>query len=605
MKPPAVASPIGAKRLQAAFYSLGLFVLLTLTLYFGHAVFVPLALSALFAFILSTPAEWVEKHWRVGRVASVLLVALLAFGVLAAVGTLAAVQLRGLATDLPKYEANINRKMEPVFGLLARLKTIEKKMEDVAPEEAKPDEKDQPQAVTVEPPGSGGLSWLPTLARPLVEILVNGVLVLVLTVFFLMQRETFRDKLIRLAGRSRLTSTTRALGDAAGRVGKYLLLQLATNAALGVVIGTILYFMGVPFAPLWGLLVTVLRFVPYIGFWMAALSAAGVSAAVSPGWTQPALVLGLFLVVDGVLTNVVEPLIFSHGTGVSAVALLVAAVFWAALWGPVGLLLSTPLTVCLAVLGKHVPALGFLAVLLGDDEALDAAGRYYNRLLARDYDEAAILVEEYSADHPPAALYDEVILPALAQVKTDREQQDVTADEEKGVYDATRDLLDGVEARIGEQAPADGVAGRRPPVKVIGCPVWGEADVLGLRMLGHAIRPAGGEVVVTSQENLADEVKKAEAGGKPVVVCLATLSPGGLVQGSTVLTQVRQKSPKVKLLVGRWGQTGDTAETDKYLRKAGADEVGWSLRETIGQLVPAAEDTAAGKKGKAGKPAKV
>ena len=587
MKPTAAAStPVGSKRLQGAFHATALFVLITVSLYWGHAVFVPLALSALFAFILSSPAEWVERK-GLGRTPSVLLVTIAAFGLLGAVGTVATFQLRGLVADLPRYEKNIDLKMQPVYALLHRLKALESNLEDVAPPAtAQADPADQPTSVVVKPPGAGALSWLPTLARPLVEILVNGVLVVVLTVFMLMQRETFRDRLIRLAGRSRLTSTTRALGDAADRVGKFLLLQLATNACLGAVIAVGLYLLRVPYAPLWGMLVTVLRFVPYIGYWVAALAATAMSAAVAPGWTQPLLVLGLFGVLDLLLTNVIEPLVFSHGTGVSPVALLVSAVFWATLWGPVGLLLSTPLTVCLAVLGKHVPALGFLAVLLGDAPALDPAARYYNRLLARDYDDATILLEEYAAGHPPEAVYDEIVLPALAQTKTDRDQEDVTAEEERAVYEATRGLLDGVAGRA--VAAADPPSGRAKPVPVIGCPVWGEADTLALQMLGDSLRAAGGELVVTTPDLAADAVGQAAAGGRPVVVCLATLSPGGLAQAGTVLARVRRAYPKVKILVGRWGQTGDTKKTDEFLRKFGVDGIGWSLRETLSQLVPGA-----------------
>jgi hypothetical protein len=313
------------------------------------------------------------------------------------------------------------------------------------------------------------------------------------------------------------------------------------------------------------------------------------SAAVSPGWGHPLMVLAMFLAFDLTLANVIEPLIFSHGTGVSPVALLIAAVFWAFLWGPVGLLLSTPLTVCLVVLGKHVPALGFLNVLLGDEPSLDMAAKYYNRLLARDYDEAAVLLDEYGAEHDLAAVYDEVILPALAQVKTDREQQDVSGDEERAVYDATRALLDGIEKdwTSGGAAPGGGAV----PVRVIGCAVFGEADELALRMLGDAIRPAGGEVIVERRAELNDAVAKAAAeSDKPVVVCLSTLSPGGLSQARGIISRLRRRFPKVKVLVGRWGQSGDTGQTEKYLRSSGVDQVGWTLRETIGQLVPKREE---------------
>lgn len=622
MKPAAESGSVGFYRLQRAFYALGLAVLITGSLYWGHFILVPLALSALFAFILSNPAQWLEKK-GFGRVASVLLVTLGAFGLLGAVVTLATMQIKSLASEIPLYKENINRKAEPVHHLMQRIERLQSNLQEAAPTPpptsqatrtttTRPSSDDKPAEVVVKPPGNSSLTWLPSLAGTAAEFLVNGVLVIVLTIFMMMQRETFRDRLIRLAGRSRLSSTTRAVADAATRVGKYLLLQLCVNATLGAVIALALYLIGVPYGPLWGLLVTVLRFVPYVGYWIAGLAAISMSAAVSPGWGQPLLVLGMFLVCDLTLANVIEPLIFSHGTGVSPVALLLAAVFWGFLWGPVGLLLSTPLTVCLAVLGKHVPALEFLATLLGDDPSLDEAAKFYNRLLAHDYDEAAVILDAFATVHSPGETYDKVIVPALAQAKTDREQQDITFEEEQAVYSATHDLLNTfmqderedvhAKAETPEKSTvsptADGgtvesAVAKMPPVRVIGCAVFGQADELALRMLGDAIQPAGGELIVSHPNDLLADIAKAmTAASKPPVVCLSTLSPGGMSQARALLTQVRRRFPQSRLMVGRWGQAGDTSASDKYLRSSGADDIGWTLQQTIEQLVPGKRGTA-------------
>jgi predicted PurR-regulated permease PerM len=578
-------SPVRPHRLQNAFYAVALLVLIAVTLYWGQVILVPLSLAALFAFVLSTPARWLEKK-GMPRVPSVLLVTLGAFGILAALVTVAVNQFHDLVADLPHYESNIDQKIQPIESLLHRIRRLQSNISQTAPQTTQPAAPDQPKPVVVQPPQVDALSWLPSLARPLVEIFFNLVLVIVLTVFMLMQRETFRDRLIRLAGRSRLSSTTRALDDAAARVGKYLLLQLCINAILGTVVAFGLYLLGVPYAPLFGLLVTMLRFVPYVGYWIAGISAIAMSAAVTPGWSHPLYVLIMFAAFDLLMANVIEPLVFSHGTGVAAVALLIAAVFWAFLWGPVGLLLSTPLTVCLAVIGEHVPALGFLKVLLGDEPSLDPASRYYNRVLARDYDEAAVILDDYNTHHPPAATYDEVILPALAQAKTDREQDDIPADEEHAVYDATRELLRGLIAHNNCWHPTAPEAAHLPPVQVIGCPVAGDADRIALDMLRDAICPKG-EVVVTPPNELVGAVEKAgKQGESPAIVCLATLSPGGLTQARGLLADVRRAHPKTKLLVGRWGQHGDTAQTDRFLRASGADNIGWTLRQTIEQLLP-------------------
>ena len=525
---------------------------------------------------------------------SVLLVTAAAFAIVGGLVTVAVVEAKGLAGDLrePENQQRLDAKLKPVRAGMHRLESIKSGLKSSAPattravgQAAAADGVKPATPVVMQSPGESSLAWLPEVAGSVLEGLVNAVMIVVLTLFLLIQREQFRDRLIRLAGRSRLSSTTRALADAADRVGQYLLLQLAVNATLGLVIGTGLWLMGVPYAALWGLGVTVLRFIPYVGYWVAAVGAIGAAGAFTDGWGHAIGVFALFAAFDLIMANVVEPLIFSHGTGVSPVALLVAAVFWAFLWGPVGLLLSTPLTVCLAVLGKHVPALGFMAIVLGDEPSLDMAAKFYNRLLARDYDEAAVLVDGYKADHPPAQLYDEVFLPALAQVKTDREQNDVTADEERAVYDATRSVLDGMGVNPGDGGQSDG-----DRLRVIGCAVFGPADELALRMLGDAIGPAGGELVVTTPDEVVAEVGRSPA-GKPAVACFSTLSPGGLSQARAIIGRVKQAHPSVKLLVGRWGQSGDTAQTEKYLRGSGADDVGWSLRETIGQLIPAPAET--------------
>ena len=599
MKAPtaAASTPVGSTRLAGAFHAVGLGVLIAVALYFGSTVLIPVALSALFAFVLSPAVAWIEKR-GLGRVGSVLVVTAAAFVVLGGFVTVAALEVKELAADVQgEYQPEIEAKAKPIRHLMERVQRAKSSLQGAAQTTTQPaaatraaGEPAGPTPVVVKSASEASYSWLGTVAFPLLDVLVKGVMVTVLTIFFMIQRESFRDRLIRLAGRSRLSSTTRALGDAASRVGTYLSLQLAVNASLGLLVGTGLWLIGVPYAILWGLLIVVLRFVPYVGYWIVGVAAIAIAAVSHTGWTHALLTFGLFAAVDLTMANVVEPLLFSHGTGVSPVALLVAAVFWSFLWGPVGLLLSTPLTVCLAVLGKHVPALGFMAILLGDEQSLDVAARFYNRLLARDYDEAAVLVDAYQADHPRTDVYDQVILPALAQAKTDHEQKDVTDDEEAAVYDATKSVLDGLTANTEKPAGANAT-----PVKVIGCAVFGPADALALRMLGDAIGPAGGELEVTTPETVSAAVTHAEqAGGKPPVICFSTLSPGGLSQARSLMAAVRRDHPTTKLLVGRWGQTGDTTQTDKYLRSSGADDVGWSLHETIGQLVPKPSNAATG-----------
>ena len=264
------------------------------------------------------------------------------------------------------------------------------------------------------------LQTLREVGGPLVKPIATAGLVLVFVIFMLLQREDLRDRIIRLVGSGDVARTTEAMNDAAKRISRYLLMQLVINIFYGTSVGVGLYFIGVPNPILWGLLATILRFVPYVGPMIAALFPIALSFAVAPGWTLPLLTIALFVTLELIINNVLEPWLYGSSTGLSPVAVLVAAVVWTTLWGPVGLLLSTPLTVCLVVLGRHVPQLAFFDVLLGDEPALPPELKFYQRLLARDPDEATELAEEYLEDEPLEKLYDGVIIPALGLAEQDR-----------------------------------------------------------------------------------------------------------------------------------------------------------------------------------------
>ena len=577
--PPTLPSPTSLDRLQRSFYGLAMICLVVLILYTGKVVLVPIALAVLLSFALSPPSDWLEAR-KVPRRFSVPIVIVVSVLLLGMAGWTAARQIRALSNEIPKHRENLDRKIEPILRFsegLSKLQEVGKKSPDKPPLESKPG--DAPTPVVVAPPGSSGLSYLPTLAQPVVEILANTFLVFVLTIFFLAQRESLRARVIGLVGRTRLTGTTRALEDAGKRVGQYLLLQLGTNAAVGLAVGIGLTFMGVPYAALWGLLTVLLRFLPYVGIWASALGPVLLTVAISPGWTQPFLILGIYVAIDLLMANVVEPLLFSHGTGVSSVALLIAAVFWAWLWGPVGLLLATPLTVCLVVLGKHVPSLKFLGLLLGDESTLDPAARYYDRVLARDYDEVTLMLKEYAEGKTADQVYDDVILPALAQAKTDREQQDLTADQEQAVYDTTGQMLKMLARHPAADTPP------APALRAIGCAVKGEADTLALQMLRDALGPSGAGVTVVTPADLLAEVGKETQTGRPVGVCLTALSPGGLTQCGELCKQIKAQYPQTRVIVARWGETQDTTQTAAYLKDSGADFIGWSLQELKAELV--------------------
>ena len=395
-------------------------------LYLGSEILIPLALAILLSFMLA-PIVTRLRRWHLGRIPSVLLVVLLVFTALLGVGSIVATQVVDLAANLPRYEWNLRAKIRdlsiaiPSGGIVERtsdmLQDLSEELEEAtAPEkteaagerearggrEAPP----EPVLVQVRRPAPTPLETLREIGGPLVAPIATAGLVVVFVIFMLLQREDLRDRVIRLVGASDVARTTEAMNDAAKRISRYLLMQLVINLLYGIPVGIGLYFIGVPNPILWGLLATILRFIPYIGPVIAALFPIALSFAVAPGWTLPLLTIALFVVLELFSNNVLEPWLYGSSTGLSPVAVLVAAVFWTALWGPAGLLLSTPLTVCLVVLGRHVPQLGFFDVLLGDEPALAPEVKFYQRLLAHDPEEAAEIADEYLEEEELEKLYE-------------------------------------------------------------------------------------------------------------------------------------------------------------------------------------------------------
>ena len=398
-------------------------------LYFAREIFVPLALAILLSFALG-PLVLLLRRWHFGRVPSVVAAVLLAFLVIGGIGALIGSQLAHLAENLPAYQSNVTGKIHALrgsasssgivaraSGLLTNLSAEISKTATPADNKAAPaaapaprDQAPRPTPVEIHQPDPTALQIIQAVVGPLVQPLATTGIVIVFVIFFLLQREDLRDRFIRLAGARDLQRTTQGLDDAAGRLSRYLLAQMSINTGFGVVIGTGLWLIGVPNPLLWGIVAMLLRFVPYIGPVIAALFPAALALAVDPGWSMLLWTAVLFAVVEPITGQVVEPFLYGHSTGLSAVAVVVAAAFWTWLWGPVGLLLSTPLTLCLVVLGRHVERLAFLDIILGDEPALTVEENFYQRMLADDPDEAAHQAEAFLREKPLAAYYDEVAI---------------------------------------------------------------------------------------------------------------------------------------------------------------------------------------------------
>lgn len=400
----------------------------------GQEIFVPLALSLLLSFTLAPIVSFLRKR-SVPKILAVILAVISAFCAIAVFSFVVATQVANLAENIPTYQRNIVSKVQVLAqagsgnGVLEHLsKVVEKMGAEIQTRATESQDMAVPEVPVREPmpveiiSRTNPLQTLGNLILPLISPFATAGLVIVLVVFMLLEREDLRDRFIRLVGLSDLHRTTAALQDAGKRVGKYLLMQLVVNAlyALPITIG--LWVLGIPNAILWGLLTLVLRFVPYIGPVIGMILPLFLALAIAPGWSLVAWVAALFVMTELISNNVVEPWLYGAHTGLSPLAIIVSAIFWSWLWGPIGLMLSTPLTVCLVVLGRHVPQFGFLDVLLGNEPVLELHEKLYQRLLAGDPNEATDNAEEYLKEEYLVDYYDKVGLPALLLGEMDRQR---------------------------------------------------------------------------------------------------------------------------------------------------------------------------------------
>jgi predicted PurR-regulated permease PerM len=442
---------------SASLTSLLFAVVIVGCVYVGREVLVPMALAILLSFALTPPVELLQR-WHVPRSVAVIAVVLFAFAGVFSLGGLMISQVNQLAGDLPRYQATLQEKIQSLRGVAAGSGTLERASEvlqnlsreidrlngAVPSTSPAPSLKptDRPIPVEVRQPDAGALQTLAALISPLIHPLETTGIVVIFIIFILLQRQDLRNRLVRLAGSRDLHRTTAAIDDAAHRLSQLFLSQLALNAAFGLVIGAGLWIIGVPSPALWGILAMVLRFVPYIGPPISAIFPLVLAAAVGTGWGMVLWTAALFLVVESVVGQAIEPVVFGHRTGLSPVAIIVSATFWTWLWGPIGLILATPLTVCLVVLGRHVDRFKFLDVMLGDQPPLTPPELTYQRMLAGDSDEAAEQAEEFLKDGSLLTYYEKVLVEALKLAQTDADRGLLDNDRMIRVRDAVVEILD-------------------------------------------------------------------------------------------------------------------------------------------------------------------
>ncbi len=617
-------------------------VVVIAALYWAKAVFIPVALAGFLTFLLSPLVTWFRQR-GVPRTPAVILVVLCAATALGGVGWLVTDQISNLLRELPKYRHNIHDKVQSVKQATGKFQEIRKFVAEINPESAKKGSRTgedearkkevgavaggpivlapgggddagvdglragnedpstssprAPTAVMLEPQGPDWMSRLTSFLSPLLEYLGELALALILVVFMLLKREELRNRIIRLAGHGKIVVATKFVDEAGQKVSRFLLMQAIVNGAFGLIFGFGLLLIGVKYALLWGFLGAMLRYLPYIGPYLAVTFPISISLAMSEGWGTTLMVIGLFLTLELIIANFIEPRLYGQSIGVSEIALLISAAFWAFLWGPIGLVLSSPLTVCLVTLGRNIPRLEFIAILLGDEPALDTGISFYQRLLARDQDEAEdLILEQIKGSGSPDQVYDTMLLPAVGAIKQNRIRGDITEDDERFALQSIQEIVEDLgqrqlatsrdQAAEAESRPSAEPIDQ-PAIPILGCPAHDLEDRLALEMLQQVLEPARWGLEVIAPGTLTSEFLDRVAERQPALVCIGTTPPGGLAHTRYLCKRLRARFPELRILVGRWGSK-DLAQGSDPIRDAGGDRVAATLHEVGADSVASA-----------------
>ena len=580
-------------------------------LYFAREILIPLAFALTLSFLLTPVVTFLEKL-RMGRVLPVIVTVSISIGVGGGITWIIANQLVDVASQLPTYRQNIHAKIETLRnrgkGPLGRAADSAK---DIGRELSSPDataiastppvqnpkQRNPPRVpappvpVQIVPTGTSGLADLRDLLTPFLAPLGTAGMVLIFTIFMLIKREDLRNRLLRLVGLGQLNKMTQALDDAAQRVSRYLFMQFLVNAGFGILFAAGLYFIGVPNPVLWGALAGILRIVPYVGTLFAAALPIILSLAVFGGWLPPLLVLLLFAGLELVISNFVEPWLYGTHTGISSLALLVTAVFWTVLWGPAGLILSTPLTVCVVVLGRYFPQLSFLHILLGDEQALEAEAQLYQRLLAMDQSEARTIVDLFLKGRPLIELYDSVLIPTLSLAEQDRHNGTIDTTHEEFLFLSINEMV----AEFSEyqpvlSLPSEEDSDRAPRQaahfsgRILCLPAHDQADETTAAMLAQLLEQKGYVALSFPHGTSPLEMLALADPGEDDVICISALPPYAFAPARTICKQMRGRFPRIKLVAGIWGFRGDTEKAKARFERNQPDRLVTALAQALEEI---------------------
>ena len=588
-------------------------------LYFAQTVLLPLALAILLSFMLTPLVNWLERI-RINRIVAVLLVVCCCFAAVGATGYGVWRQLAQLAGNLPSYRENIHERaaaiqssadaiMNKASRLLAQIGRDfpHPTSSPAAPAPSFPPNSPlngpagaRPVPVQIVQPPPSTITIIQRALGPLIEPLLTALLVIVFIIFILIRREDLRDRVIFLFSASRLKLTTQAMDDATHRISRFLLTQLLVNVCYGIVLSVGLYSIGVPNALIWGPMATIFRFIPYIGIWMAAALPLLLSVAVSHTWVTPVLVLGLYLVLEIIVANFVEPHFYGASTGISSIAVLVAAVFWTWLWGIVGLLLATPMTVLLAVLGKHMPQFATLNILLGDEPVMDLKTRVYQRLLAWDTQEPLDLLEHELKQSSFIEVYDRVLIPALALAEEDCHRGEIDERRREFIHDSINQMIAELAEELelpdpaplsppmsSQQLPGKRNGGTQPAAQPVLClPANNPADQIVARMLVQVLQSRGCHAAFIGDGVLSSELGHAAALINPRILCISAMPPSALSHARYILKRLRTRIHESNYIVGLWTTPGDAGKPAERLAAIAPVTVVRNLSEAVDRIIP-------------------
>ena len=594
--------------------------LIIAVLYFGGELFVPLAVAVLLSFVL-TPLVAFLRKLRVPRVPAVILVVAIAFSIIFSIGAIMGAQLADLAGQLPKYESTLRQKIRDLrpqpgapAGVFERATdALEKLGEEL---DREPQRKTPPGSSTSEPipveihhPPPRALEYYQKVVTPLLGPTAQTGLILILVIFILLQREDLRDRLIRVFGGEDFERTTAAISDAAGRLSRFFLTLTGMNIVYGAIIAAVLWLLGIPGPILWGILAGLMRFVPYIGSIIAAVFPVLLAAAVDPGWSLVLVTLLVYVIGEFTMGQVMEPWLLGSSTGLTPVAVVAAASFWTWLWGPVGLLLAIPLTVCLIVLGRHVPQLNFIYVLLGDQPALTPAQRFYQRMLAGDIDEITFEAEQLLKKQSLVTYFDEVALPALVMAQEDTRRGRFDHNRLAAMHAFVEELIDDLSDFEVEtpKKDEDPEAPKPPPdlpvltadelkrgwqvaTPVLSIGIRNPLDRAAATILAHVATKHGIETRVLGAEDVTpSKVDALDLGGAQLAVLSNVDAARAPAHARLLMRRLKRRAPHLEFIIGAWGErelqsVGDVTGDDQLVPRA------TTLRQALEMILATARE---------------